>query len=174
MAAATPTRPTSTCASNAMSEPLDHQIAEGIAAALRQIRKANGYFTDAGLQVLSEEHHDEIDNEQIVLEVLDDDETAESQNAKRRKATLDLTIAVYYPAGEVDQALRRDARRVLADIRRALASIAGIDCPHGWINGVVGFAIAGRSIFVRDAGSRYFRPELKARVTFHENHRSNT
>lgn len=153
-----------------MSEPLDHQIVEGIATALRNIRKVNGYHTDAGLQVLSEEFHEEIDDSKIVLEVLDDDETAESQNCKRRKATLDLTIAVFYPAGQVDQALRRDARRVLADIRRALASI---DCLN-WITGVTGLEITGRSMFTREPGSRLFRPELKARATFTEPTRSTT
>lgn len=153
-----------------MAEPLDHQIVHEVARLLRDIRIANGYRTDAGQYVLSEENHDETPEDAIVLEVLDDEEDADYQNCKRRKAQLQLTIAVSYPAGEVDQALRRDARRVLADIRQAL----GDPDRHRFPIGVTGLELAGRSMFIRESGSRYFRPELKARVTFNENHRSNS
>lgn len=152
-----------------MSEPLDHQIVAEVSRLLRRIRVANGFRTDAGEQVLDDDDHAEIDESKIVLEVLDDDEEAEYQNCKRRRANLQLTIAVFYPAAEVDQKLRRDARRVLADIRQAL----GDPAQHQFPVGVTGLEIGGRAMFTREAGSRYFRPELKARVTFHENHRSN-
>lgn len=153
-----------------MSEPLDHQIVVEVSRLLRRIRVANGFRTDAGEQVLDEDNHAEIDETKVVLEVLDDDEEADYQNCKRRRASLQLTIAVFYPAGDVDQALRRDARRVLADIRQAL----GDPSQHQFPTGAVGLELGGRTMFIREAGSRVFRPELRARVTFHENHRSNS
>lgn len=152
-----------------MAEPLDDQIVQEVARLLRGIRVANGYRTDAGLYVLDEENHDEMPDDAIVLEVLDDEEDADYQNCRRRKAILQVTVAVNYPAGELDQAMRRDARRVLADIRQALGDPAQYQFPAG----VTGLELGGRTMFVREAGSRYFRPELKARVTFHEHHRSN-
>lgn len=153
-----------------MAEPLDHLIVKEIVRLLREIRTVNGYRTNAGLYVLDEELHDEIPHDAIVLEVLDDDEDAEYQNCKRRKAGLQLNITVNYPAGEVDQALRAESRRVLADIRQAL----GDPVAHQFPPGVFGLEIGGRSMFVREAGSRYFRPELRARVIFNEYHRSNS
>ncbi len=153
-----------------MAEPLDHMIVKEVVRLLREIRTVNGYRTNAGLYVLDEELHDEIPGDAIVLEVLDDEEDAEYQNCKRRRASLQLNIAVNYPAGEVDQALRADSRRVLADVRQAL----GDPAQHQFPVGVTGLEIGGRSMFVREAGSRYFRPELRAKVTFNEYHRSNT
>lgn len=152
-----------------MAEPLDHQIVQEVARLLRDIRVANGYRTDAGQYVLSEENHDEIPDDATVLEVLDDDESVDGQRAESRKATLQLTITVNYPAGAVDQTLRGNARRVLADIRQALGNRARQQFPVGVLDSI---ELAGRTMFVREAGSRYFRPELSARITFVEQHRS--
>lgn len=151
-----------------LAPPLDQQIVDGIVVALRRIRKADGYHTDSGLFVLQEQDLQDLPQGACFLEVLDDEEEAEFQNCKRRKAQLKLTIAVNFPAGEVTQAMRSDTRLVLADIRAALASI---DCMN-WITGVTGLEIAGRSLFMNEAGSRFYRPELQVRATFHETTRS--
>lgn len=151
-----------------MPEPLDHQIVQGVVTALRQIKRAAGYRTNVGQQVIGEEDQD-IDDGLTVIEVIDDEESAQFQNCKRRTAQLDITLIINMPVAEVDQAVRRDARRIFADIRQALASV---DC-RNWIPGVSELQIAGRSMFYRDAGSRFFRPEMKVRATFHETHRSN-
>ncbi|AXQ27590.1 hypothetical protein D0B54_02390 [Solimonas sp. K1W22B-7] len=152
-----------------MSEPIDHQIVQGIADCLRQIRQDNGYRSDIGLQVLPNDGS-AIDEELPFVEIIDDEEVAEYQNGKRRRASLALTIAVEFPAGDVDQAQLLQARRAFADIRQALATID----PVNWIVGVGGLELGGRTMFADDGGTPFFRPELKARVTFHENHRSNT
>lgn len=153
-----------------MAEPLDHQIVAEVVRLLRDIRRANGYRTDAGQHVLTEESQGDIPADAIVLEVLDDDEEADFQNCKRRRAALQLLVAVNFPMAEVDQAIRFNARRVLADIRRAL----GDPDRHQFPVGVSSLEIGGRSMFVREAGSRYFRPELRARVIFHEQHHRST
>lgn len=152
-----------------MAEPLDGQIVAEISRLLARISIANGFRTDAGQYVLSEESHTDIPETATVLEVLDDDEDAGYQNCQHRRGFLNLTIAVNYPAGTVTQALRRDARRILADVRQAL----GQRELHQFPAGVLGLEIAGRSMFIREAGSRYFRPEVKARASFTELHRSN-
>lgn len=153
-----------------MTEPLDHQIVTALAAQLRLIRRDAGYFTDAGEHVLSEDSPDEIPDDTLFLELLDDEETTEFQGCNRRRGILLINVAVNHPAGEVDQALRHSARLVLADIRRALAAIKPLD----WVIGVTGLEIGGRTFFTREHGSRYFRPELRLRVTFTEQHRSNS
>lgn len=152
-----------------MAEPLDHQIVSEIARLLRRISVANGFRTDAGAQVVDEDDHPNYDMTKVVLEVIDDEESAEYQTCVRRRAELHLNIAVYSPGVAVTQPMRRDARRVLADIRQAL----GDSTQHQFPAGVLGLEIGGRTFFTREDGSRLFRPELKARVIFRENHRSN-
>ncbi len=146
--------------------PLDQKIVTEIARLLRRISKVNGFRTDAGRYVLDEESQDEPPADAIFLEVLDDDEETGYQSAKRRTGHLQLIVAIGCPVGEVDHALRAEARIVLADIRRALSQREH----HQWAPGVTGLEIGGRTMFVREAGSRYFRPELRLRVAFTETH----
>lgn len=145
--------------------PLDQQIVTRVVQQLREITIENGYRTDAGAHVLDDESRQDIPDDAIVLEVLDDDEETEFTRSHRRKGFLQLVIAVTFPVGEHDASVRIQARKILADIRHAAAQIRGFQFP-----GFLGLEIGGRSMFVREAGSQFFRPQQRLRAEFNETH----
>lgn len=152
--------------------PMDQIIVNEVVRLLSYIRKANGYHTDAGAQIVSEETQSALDESQPILEVLDDDETTEFQRLTRRTGSLALRVVAYLPdaideRGEIAPATRALARKVLADMRAALALGRPQDFPAGF----TGLEIGGRTLFLREAGSRFFRPELQLKASFNEAHR---
>lgn len=147
--------------------PIDQLAVAEIVRLLRRIRVSNGFRTDAGEYVLDEENFDaDIPDTATFLEVQDDEEETAYQGPRRRAGALNLVVGVTVPAGEVTEAVRALARLVLADIRHALSRRE----QHQFAPGITGLEIGGRSMFVREAGSRYFRPELRLRVAFTEVH----
>lgn len=155
---------------SAPAEPIDQLVVVELARLLSRIRVSNGFRTDAGEYVITEENHGDIPEDAMSLTIADDDEETDFQDCKRRKGSLAITIGLNLPQQEVTEATRANARRVLADVRQALAMPDEYQFPTG----ATGLEIGGRSMFFRDAGSRYFRPELRVRVAFREVHRSNT
>jgi len=153
-----------------MSEPLDHQIVTGLSRLLRGISRQNGYRTDCGRIVLDEESDEDLTQEDAYIEVLDEDESVDGQAAGARKSVLSLVIAIHQATDTVDLAARREARRIFADIRQAIAPVAKLASTSDWIRGVIRVEFTGRSLFVREAGSRFYNPELRLRVTFAEPH----
>jgi hypothetical protein len=150
------------------AEPLDQLAVAEIARLLARISVANGFRTDAGAHVITEENFADIPDGVTSLEVIDDDEETSYQGVKRRRGTLLATIAVNLPVDiVVDAATRAYARRVLADIRQALADPS----EHQFPPGVTGLEIGGRTMQFRDAGSQYFRPQLRVRISFVETHK---
>lgn len=149
-----------------LPDPLDQLAVAELARLLARIRIANGFRTDAGEFVLTEENHGDITDDVMSLEIADDDEETDYQGVKRRRGNLAVTIFVNLPRQTVTEATRSIARRVLADIRHALAKPDLYQFPAG----VTGLEIGGRSMQFRDAGSQYFRPQLRVRISFVETH----
>lgn len=144
--------------------PLDQQIVALLSQQLRQIRTSNGYRTDAGQFVVDDETP-EIPDGATYLEVMDDEEEAEFTLSHRRTGFLQIVVGITFPAGLHDASIRAHARKILADIRHALSRLRGFQFP-----GLIGIEFGGRSMFEREAGSQFFRPQQRLRVKFNETH----
>lgn len=149
-----------------LPDPLDHLAVAELARLLSRIRMDNGFRTDAGAYVLTEENHGDIPDNAMSLEIADDDEETQYQGVTRRRGSLAVTIFLNLPQQSVTEATRALARRVLADVRHALSKPDLYAFPAG----VTGLEIGGRSMQFRDAGSQYFRPQLRVRIQFVETH----
>lgn len=148
--------------------PIDSLIVKELVRLLREIRVANGYFTDAGEYVIDEEADASIPDRATVIEILDDTEETPFQTCKRRSGVLQFKVIVNFAQGAVTAAMRHNARLILADIRYALSRTEA----HQFPTGTTSLELGGRTMFEREQGSLYFRPQLNGRVAFFENHRS--
>lgn len=148
-----------------MSTPLDQQIVDALAALLKQVRKGNGYRTDAGQFVMTEETREPIPAEAMSVEILDITEQLQDQRIKRRLALLSMDLRVLLPIEAVNP--RTTMRAVLADLRQAIATINDVPA---WLPGVTRVDLGGRSIPTRTDGSQYLEASLELRVTYNETH----
>lgn len=147
-----------------MAAPTDHQVVTALADLLRGITVANGYRTDAGEFVFTEESEDEIAGDAIAIELVDVDESLSAQKLKQRAATLNLRVDVLIPMSLGTP--RAQARAVLADVR---AAVATINASH-WLPGVTSVELGGRRIPPRVEGSQYIEASLDMRVSYTEQH----
>lgn len=141
--------------------PIDQLIVDEVARLLSLIRIDNGYQTDAGLHVLTEESRDDFGTDVISIEIQDDTETLSKQSKRFREGTLAITIDVLIPLKLSDK--RAMARKVLWDIRRAL-SIEPRQLPTG----TTGLELGGRRIPPRVDGSQYLYAQQDLSVDFTE------
>lgn len=152
-----------------MAAPLDQQILDELASRLGDISATdpdNGYYTDAGEVVLTEEtekSEDDLSTDEIILEVLDVSEDLAKQSKKYRTATLKVLVRAILKA-ELTTA-RAKAREVLADIRKA---IRGIEPCDDFVTGVLGLELGGRRINPREPGSGVTVAELDLSITYTE------
>jgi hypothetical protein len=148
-----------------MTAPLDHLAVLELARLLGRISTANGFSTDAGFLVLTEESLNRVDDDAMLLEVLDPEESAEYQSCAKRIGVLRIIVKVTVPA-ELPTA-RQTIRRVLADCRQALADTEQHDFPAG----ITKLEIGGRRINPREDGSAWLEGELDIAVTIQERHK---
>lgn len=146
--------------------PLDDLAIETLADRLRQISVASGYRTDAGEAVCIEEPKDYASRNDIVLMLVDVEESLLEQRTTRRKARLHLVVALLLPKGI--EAPRKVCRHVFADVRDAIAAQ-----PQELVgSGAVKLELGGRRLPRREEGSNYLIGELDLFLEFVEHHRS--
>lgn len=153
-----------------MTAPAVHaqEVVDFVAACLGAIQRP-AYHTDAGLWVwddepeLAEESAAEADHILTMLE----DESVEPRNKHESRMTLAVRGRIPVPLGqELDPAAteqtplrpRRLARQWIADVRRALGAVSGMDYPPGMET----VTFAGCEIATREARDNF----LVATVTY--------
>jgi|GEM_PF-6303951 len=151
-----------------MTEPLDHLAVLEIARLLGRINTDNGFLTDVGAEVLTEEKLGTIPADATLLEVVDPEERANYQSCVKRTAVLNVVARVTVPI-EFPSA-RLTIRRVLADCRQALADAD----QHNFPAGITKLEIGGRRINPRDDGSSFLEGELDIAVTIQERHKESS
>jgi hypothetical protein len=137
-------------------EPYELSYSDDLKRLLGQIRKANGYHSDAGEHVFtSDERLDPDEQLEISLIVTDPDEQLVQQDGYLRDVNLrfEVELFVRVGAGETGrQDARVMARRVLSDIRRAvLQGWKG----NSWKVPPINMTLDGRSLPVIDSGSHW-------------------
>lgn len=151
-----------------VADPIDQKIIAFLGTLLTAIRKSNGYETDAGEYVIAEDSVDAPDGA-TVLELIDETEETAFQAPGRRQGHLLIKVAIRFPSGTLPGVgVYATARRIFADIRRALSRIPSRQFPPGF----TGLEIGGRTLIEREGGSRFLTPELRLRASFTEQHNS--
>lgn len=148
-----------------MNEPMDTRVVTWLAGLLAAITTANGYHTDAGVDVrterldaLAEDVHG------VRLAVEDVDETALEHGRRKRQAELTCTLHALVPVTVANA--RQLCRRALADMRRALA---GADRDAGaWPVGVTSLVIGNRIVSQREESAHVVSGELTVTVKYTE------
>ena len=160
------------------TEPLDEQFVQALAGLLAEIRVANGYHSDAGEHVLTEQMRTALPEDVVTLAILDANESlseganGNGQGLKRRSGRFQVTVQVALPVvlkvGGVPtpQPVRQQARRIMADVRRAVASQRF----ENFITGIIGIDITGRTLPPLDEGSSFQFANVDLDVRFTENH----
>lgn len=148
-----------------MNDPIDQRFVDYIVGRLQLIRIDDGYRTDAGMHVIDEEDRTDIPTDAIVLVVLDTDERLDQQKLRTRSAELVVRVIAYVPDGD-ETGARRTGRKVLADIRQAIASAPCGATPTG----VTELSIGGRSLPVRAEGGGVQTASMEIIATLHERH----
>lgn len=143
-----------------MSAPIDQRIVDEIARLLGAITVANGYETDAGLHVLTEESRDDLPDDAISIDVLDEVERIEQQARQLRKGQLQITLDIRVPNGPNARAL---CRLVMADVRRALA-VEARQLPAGF----TGLEVGDRALPPRIDGSQFLTPSMTLTAAYTE------
>lgn len=157
-----------------MSTPLDQVIVSQLAALLARIRTGNGFNTDAGEFVLSEQTRDDLPEDAITLAIIDDSETldADGQRYQRRRGVLNVKVEGSLPVAVSDgdqaqfQPVRQQARLLMADVRRA---VAGQSLTEFGI-GITGIRITGRSLPELQDGASYQFCTVSFAFDFTESH----
>lgn len=157
-----------------MSTPLDQVIVSGLAALLARIRIANGFNTDAGAFVLTEQVRENVPDDAMALTIIDETETLEGngQAYQRRKGVLDVSVQASLPVaiseGEQPQfqPVREQARKVMADVRRAVAQQPLTDFGIG----ITGIRITGRSLPLLEDGASWQFCTVRFAFDFTESH----
>lgn len=137
----------------------DQAIVDAMVTMLERIRVDNGFGSEAGEHVLDEQVRQDVPPEAYTLAVIDETETLrpDGQSYLRRGGVLEVRIEGAVPisnaseAGADFQPVRRQARQLMADIRRAIASRKLTDFPIG----TTGVRITGRSLPQLEDGSSY-------------------
>lgn len=140
--------------------PIDQLIVDEIARLLRAISVDDGYRTNAGAGVLTEESLESIADDAITIEIIDDVETLDSQSRAYRRGKLSLKLNIDIPKGSSSRAV---ARNVLADVRRALTVE-----PRQLPSGFTGLEIGGRNLPPREDGSQFITATLNLAASFNE------
>lgn len=146
-----------------MSEPVKPQaqiILDQLVTWLTEIQIANGYYTDAGLDLHTEQSRDR-EPDAPCLYLFDDDATATPVgDTGKTKWTQSLTIeALIHDNGTG----RAKARRLIADIRRALKRRL-LDWPPA--AGVSALRETARSIPPRPQNSDWLTPSVAIEIDF--------
>jgi hypothetical protein len=142
-------------------EPYELAYIADLKRLLEQIRKANGYHTDAGECVFtSDERLDPVEESEFTLIVLDPEEELLKQDGYNRDVDLRLEVEAFVRVGTGENG-RRDARelarRVLSDIRRAVLQGTKGD---SWRSRPMNVTLEGRTLPVIESGS-HWQPGLQ-------------
>lgn len=156
---------------------IDQTIVSGLATLLARIRIANGFNTDAGEFVLTEQTRDDLPEDALTLSIIDDTETLEGngQAYQRRKGVLDVAVQAALPVAISDgaqpqfQPVREQARLVMADVRRAVAEQPLTDFGIG----ITGIRITGRSLPLLEDGASWQFCAVRFAFDFTETHKPN-
>jgi hypothetical protein len=143
-----------------MSQPQSQIILDQVVGWLNEIRIANGYYTDAGDDVRTEQNRDS-EPERPCLYLFDDDATwTESGNTGRGIWTQTFTLeGLVFDDGWG----RLECRKLIADIHRALRRR-----PTEWLPtaGVISCTEATRSIPPRPLNSDWLTPSVTFQIEF--------
>lgn len=157
-----------------MSRPLDQVIVSQLAALLARISTRNGFNTDAGEFVLTEQTRDDLPEDAMTLSIIDDTESldGDGQRYQRRRGVLNVKVEGSLPVAISDgdqaqfQPVREQARLLMADIRRAVAGQSLTDFGVG----ITGIRITGRSLPELQDGASYQFCTVSFAFDFTESH----
>lgn len=157
-----------------MSTPLDQVIVSQLAGLLSRIRTSNGFNTDAGDYVLTEQTRDDLPEDAITLSIIDDTENldGDGQKYQRRRGTLNVKVEGSLPVAISDgeqsqfQPVREQARLLMADVRRAVAGQTLMDFGVG----ITGIRITGRLLPALEDGASYQFCTVSFAFDFTESH----
>lgn len=153
-----------------MNEPLDTQAVEWLAGLLRAIHTANGYHTDAGTEVYTEQLDMLAEDVHIArIGIEDGGEATNGQGRLHRNAELTCSLQVVVPV-TIGNA-RTLCRRVLYDMRLALAQAKR---RGSWPVGITGLEIGARRLEQREDSAHVISGDLTAIVKYAEHYQETT
>lgn len=142
-----------------MTEPISWQALQSIGEFLGKIKKTDGYYTDAGLNVEYEPYQlDALDGQGLgILRVVEDDTDAFEDGRDARTGEVNVLIECYISVTDADAQLQ--AHRIRADVVKALPTRSR-DLPVG----IHTVTIGGRRIFQRPNGFPFIVVQVSLRV----------
>lgn len=147
-----------------MSLPIEQAVVDYLAAKLGQIRTANGYRTNAGLSVWSDEPEFQPEGpETDALRLLLVDAEIAAREAHAWTLTLRIRARTYCDRERTPYP-RRLAREVLADVRQAMGAIDLMEAAAPV--GVEAVRFAGSQIPEREPGDNWLYPEATYSIDF--------